>query len=272
MLMRTSRLTGPLLFALAALLLTGCPRRIPEPDDAIEKPEVLRRAIDARLEPVESARFKEVVLDYFGEKDRVKLRQLILVERPDRLRVQTRIPGTDGIMSLLVSNGETFSLHRRDTGVYYTGAPTPENINRLLPVDLSARDVTRVLLGGAPWDRFADEPGSPRLEWNDRSGQYRYSVVTDEGGELFMEVRPSDFAVVEVREIDARGAQIYSYTTDDWERADDELALPEYRRFVWPARKLDFSLEVGETQIDVDLPDLLFTFAPPPGSKIIEVD
>jgi outer membrane lipoprotein-sorting protein len=258
-------------FLVLGLALTSCNKRFPPPENALESPEQLREAIDVRLEQVETARFREVVLDYFGEKERVKVRQLILVERPDMLRVQTRIPGTDEILSLLVTDGEQFAMHERDSNKYYTGRPTPENINRLLPVDLSATDVVRVMLGGAPWDRFAREPGEPQLEWNTETGRYRYWVETDDGGELSMEVRHTDYAVVEVVEKDASGELVYMFETDDWERTES-IALPAYRRFEWPARDLDFSLDVGETQVDVDLPDSLFKLAPPPGSKIIPVD
>lgn len=269
---RTIRL-APLLLALLALgsLLAGCPKKIPPPDNAIEDPAKLREAIQARTEQFEDARFKEVVLDYFGKGERVKVRQLILVKQPEKVRVQTRVPGSNEIVSLLVTDGETFALHRRETNEYLTGPPTRKNINRLLPVDLSARDVVRVMLGGAPWDRFDREPGEPELEWDKRKGRYVYSVETRKGGRLEMEVRHPNYAVTAVREHGSGGELLYRYETDDWERFG-KRSLPIWRRFVWPARDLDFSLDVGETQVDVGLPDNLFQLSPPPGSKVRKVD
>lgn len=256
---------------LLSVALGSCTKTIPPPDNALESPEALRAAVDTRLEQIETARFLEVILDYFGKKDRVKVRQLILVKRPDMLRVQTRIPGTEEILSLLVTDGEEFAMHDRDSNKYYSGRPTPENINRLLPVDLSANDVVRVMLGGAPWDRFDREPGEPQMEWNGKTGRYRYWVSNDSGGELSMEVRHTDYAVVQVVETDADGEVVYELETDDWERTGS-VALPTYRRFVWPGRDLDFSLDVGDTQIDVDLEDSWFKLAPPAGSEIVPVD
>lgn len=255
----------------AVTLAFGCPKRIPPPDNAIESPAKLEEAVRSRTEEFSGARFKEVVLDYFGENERVKVRQLILVEQPDRVRVQTRLPGSNEIVSLLVSDGDTFALHRRDDNRYVTGPPTPENINRLLPVDLSARDVVRVMLGGAPWDRFASAPGSPSLEWDERNGKYAYSVRTNDGGRLEMRVRPTDYAVTAVTEYGADGESRYEYRTDDWKRFGDQ-ALPRWRRFVWPARDLDFSLAVETTEVDVELPNRLFRLEPPAGSTIIRVD
>lgn len=260
--------------ALAVVALSfavGCPKRVPPPDDAIESPSKLESAVRARTEQFPGARFKEVVLDYFGENERVKVRQLILVEQPDRVRVQTRLPGSNEIVSLLVSDGDTFAVHRRDNNRYVTGPPTPANINRLLPVDLSARDVVRVMLGGAPWDRFGSAPGSPSLEWDDRNGKYTYAVPTAEGGRLEMRVRPTDYAVTAVTEYGPDGSTRYKYRTDDWKRFGDR-ALPEWRRFVWPDRDLDFSLAVGTTEVGVELPNRLFRLEPPAGSTIIRVD
>jgi outer membrane lipoprotein-sorting protein len=269
--MRPYRILVLLTLAVTMSVATACQKQIPPPDNAIEEPAELRAAIDARLSQVDDARFKDLVLDYFGERERVKVRQLILVKQPDMLRVQTRLPGTDEIMSLLVTDGERFAMHERETNEYYTGVPTPRNINRILPVDLSARDVVRVMLGGAPWDRFDRGVGEPDLSWNSQTGRYLYSRETSSGGRLDMEVRHTDYAVITVVERDPSGEATYEYTTEDWSR-HGELSLPDYRRFVWPARDLDFSLDVGDTQLDVNLQDALFRLPPPPGSTIIDVD
>lgn len=265
---------GSWVFALfLALLFTwaGCTRHIAPPDNVIDDPQELRHAIDGRYAHVEDARFLNVVLDYFGSGERVRMRQLIAVQMPDRLLVQTRIPGSDEILNRLVSDGETFALHSRDTHEYITGAPTRENINRLLPVDLSAADVVRVMLGGAPWDRLDYEPGEVRLDWDSRRGEYALSVETHEGGVLSIYVRHTDYAVVGVIEVDADAKRVYEYTTKSW-KTYEGIVLPSWRRFVWPGENLDFSLDVGETQINIDLPDHLFEFPPPPGSRIIHLE
>jgi hypothetical protein len=251
---------------------TGCPRNIPEPDDALRDAPEVRAAVEARIEPAQSARFKEVVLDYFGNGDRVKVRQLLLVKKPSYVRVQTRLPGSDEILNLLVTDGQTFAMHKRDTNEYFTGKATRGNIARLLPVDLTPQDVLRVMLGGGPLDRFDTEgSGEPTMEWDGREGAYRYEVDTRDGGDLAMWVRHGDFGVTKVRQRNADDEVVWSYETDDWRRVEATV-LPDYRRFVWPARDLDFSMDVGETQLNVDLPEILFELPPPAGSREIVVD
>lgn len=264
----------PGLFMLAFLvfLSTACTRNIAPPADMLKMPEELRVAVDARAATIESARFRDVVLEYYGEGERVRLRQLILVEQPANLRVQTRLPGSDEILNLLVSDGTTFAMHQRDTHEYFTGVPSRENINHLLPLDLSGRDVVRVMLGGAPWDRFDQDSSAPTLEWDKKRGLYRYYVTRNESGNtLSMYIRHTDYAVVEVREMAPNGELVYAYTTEGWRRAGT-VSLPVYRRFIWPKRDLDFSLAVGDTQLNIRLESHLFELPPPPGSRIIELD
>lgn len=258
----------------ASLVLGACSTGpVERPDEAVDNVDEFRSAVDARLDDIDDGRFSNVTLEYFGDGERVRVNQLLIVERPDRLRVETRLPGSDEMISLLVSDGETFSLHEREDNKYYTGEPTRENINRLLPVDLSGRDVVQVMLGGAPWDRFDREAGSPTVEWDEQRGTYRYGVDRRNGNELVMYVRHDDFAVVEVEETDTDGEMVYSYVTENWEDLGD-IELPTYQRFQWPERDLDFSLDVSHTEVNVEFtPGInLFEFAPPPGSTIVEVD
>lgn len=259
-------LTASLLLFLLIPFISGCPKNIPPPKNQIEDPTELRAAVDARFSSFQSARFKNVVLDYFGKGDRVKVKQLILVMSPTYLRVQTRMPASDEIMSLLVSDGQQFSMHRRDTNEYFSGTASKENIAKLLPIELSAADVSRVMLGSAPWDRFDEQSSPPTLSWDGSEGAYKYKVDRNAGGELRMWVRHTDYAVVKMVETNTSGDEVYSYSTDDWKRYGNR-ALPEFRRFEWPDRDLDFSMEVGETQLDVELPESLFELPPPAGSR-----
>ena len=263
---------------LALLGLWGCPKHIPPPANLITSPVQLRAAIDGRVESIDSLRLKGVVTDYFDAEGRVKVRQLILVRPNDKIRVQTRLPGSDEIVNLLACSQGRCAMHNRNSNEYLHGSGSAENVSMLLPIDLSAADVVRVMSGGAPWDRFASFDGVESVSWDTRVGRYLYRSLRDDGS-LTMSVRSTDFAVVEISQFDSDQKVVYRYTTDDWQvrRASGStpstsVALPDYRRFLWPLRQLDFSMSVGETQVGVPLSDALFELAPPPGSRVVDVD
>ena len=183
--------------------------------------------------------------------------------------IRLATPTTDDKrLPAVLANTSGFVYYVSITGI--TGAATPENIGRLLPVNLSAHDVSRVMLGGAPWDRFDAFGEEPTMKWDRREGKYRYSVEGPDGGSLTMWVRPTDFAVEEVRQLNPDDDVVYRYETDRW-KAHGNTVLPAWRRFVWPERDLDFSMDVGETQLNVELPEQLFQLPPPAGSEIIQV-
>ncbi len=263
------------LLSLLTLTLSAC-GDIPPPDNEIKDPYLLKAAIDARVEQIQDARLKEVVLDYFGQRDgkqeRIKVRQVIVVKDQDKLRIHTKLPGSEELLSVLVSDGTTFAIHQRDTNTYYKGTPSRENINRISPLklDLSAQDIVRVMLGGAPWDRFGNNKARPTLAWNSKTGRYRLAVRTNSGSTLSMEVRHTDFAVLQVQETNTSGEATYTYEASSWKRVG-AVSMPTFMRFVWPGKNLDFSLDVGETRLNTSVEDQIFPFPPPLGSQIIEV-
>lgn len=265
----TKNLASIILLSTLLVFQACCTKDIPPPKNQIKDTGILKAAVEARVEQFKAARFKKVVLDYYG-KERIRVRQVILVKPPGKLRVQTKVPASEEIISLLVANEQQFSMHKRDTNEYFTGQPTRAAVNQLLPLNLSPKDVVHVMLGGAPWDRFMNEGNRVTLTWNRETGRYLVETKTRAGGKLMMEVRHTDFAVVLLEETNKKGDTIYKYTTKDWKRYGT-LSLPNYRRFIWPAKNLDFSIDVGETQLNITMPDNWFELSPPAGSTIIQV-
>ena len=152
--------------ALLALLAPACMKPIPRPSDAISEPGELLEAVKASSLEIESLRMKDVRLDYFGAQGRVSVRQTLLQQQPDRLRVQTYIPGFDGVAGVLVCACGQFAFHDRQEDIYYYGPATAKNVGRVLPLGLNCRDMGHVLLGGAPHDRLEAAGGEPSLRWD----------------------------------------------------------------------------------------------------------
>lgn len=258
--------------ALGALLCaSGCPQPIPRPQDAVEDPQELLEAVRAATLEIHSARLKNVRLDYFGQQGRVSVRQTLLQQHPDRLRVQTYIPGFDGVAGVLVCACGQFAFHDRQEDVYYYGPASAENVARVLPLGLNCRDMGHVLLGGAPHDRLqAGAPGAS-LSWDEQTGRYRLEMQPDSGqdagNKVMMQIRHKDWRVAEMKTVAPGGQVLYHYTAEDFTPTQGHL-LPEARRFVVADGGEDFSLRSGETQLDPELPEGLFSLAPPSGSRV----
>ena len=260
------------ILALAALtLLTACPMDLPPPNDQVSDARSLMEGVHSASEEIKDARFKDVRLDYFGEKGRLSVRQLVLVSHPDRVRIQTYIPGFEGVAGVLACACGRFAYHDRRENVYYHGPSTARNVARVLPVGLSCEDLVHVMLGGAPHDRLNRAGGAPNLTWDRRTGRYRVtqtgSAGDDAGAKFELQIRHGDWRVAEMIVGDGEGGVRYKYTADRFETTDGHV-LPTKRRFVVPATDEDFSLTVGETQINPELPDVLWHLAPPGGTPI----
>lgn len=256
--------------AAAALALAGCPRDIPPPDNQITDAAELLGAVRGTSTSVSQARFKDVRLDYFGQQGRATVRQLIAMSHPDRIRIQTYIPGMEDVAGMLVCACGRFAFHDRNEDVYYYGPATASNVARVLPVGLDCADLAHVMLGGAPHNRLDALGSAPALSWDRREGLYRLewdkTGAEDERVELL--VRHGDWRVARMTTWDAAGQTRYDYAADRFARIDG-LVLPEKRRFL-AGEGEDFSLTQEKVELDPDpeFPEAIFMLAPPTGSPV----
>jgi len=253
------------------LLLCACPSTFPPPTDQMRDPEELRRAVDGAIAEVQSARFKNVRLDYFGEQGRLTVRQLILYSAPDRLRVQTYIPGFDGIAGVLVCACGRFAYHDRRSDVYSYGEATAANVGRVLPIGLTCRDVGALMLGAAPNDKLAEAGGEAALAWDETTGRYKLSIPVVRGAQrgstVEVQIRHGDWRVAGLRTVASDGEDLFVYSADDFERVAGML-LPNKRRFLIASTDDDFSLTGLDVEINPELSDTLFGLAPPSGTTL----
>lgn len=263
-----------LVLAALAIGLSGCQRFMKRPDDAITEVVPLKQAMRDHGKNIDALRFPEVVLEYYGEGNRIKVRQLILVKGVDAVRIQTRVPASEEILSLLVTQNGHFTMHDRQSNDAYQGPSSPKNIARLLPVDLTPRDLVSILKGGAPWDKIEEaikKGGVEELTWDGTKGLSVYRVAAPGQGSLSVWVRHHDSATQEVEQRDEKGEVLWHYGAESW-KSFGPLELPTYRRFVMPARDLDFSLETERVDLNPHLPDQVFELEPPLGSRLHLLD
>lgn len=84
---------------------------------------------------------------YFGEEGRIRVRTIVLAQRPSAFRVETLSPLEQPI-DVMTSDGNTVWLLSK--GRLRIGPATPDRIARLLPLALPPDAVVDILLGGVP--------------------------------------------------------------------------------------------------------------------------
>lgn len=144
--------------ALALLASLGC-ARVPPPDLSRNPGELLaqvREVQDRILSCRGSARLGVSSPSLSGTLD-----AWVAAERSGRLRVDV-FDFFGNPAATLVAAGGRFSLWDARAGAIYTGDDTPENLARLLPVPLGARELSLIVCGSAPLAggvAVAAEPG-----------------------------------------------------------------------------------------------------------------
>ncbi len=241
------------------------------PEDAVEDPGQLVDLMTGRAEGVSSARYRVVSEYYGGDLRGANFRQVVLIRQPADIHVQILSP-FDQTLQVLVSNDEALSLYDFEHETFYRGAPTPENLARLLPFYLSAADIVRVLVGGPPLDLMSDDRAAYALSWNEDDGLYRLVVPLATGdGTLELGVRHGDWAIASARRLTASGEQVFELRTGDFE-LQGGLEIPMRLRFLLDRpEEIDMSLDVERVEIDPTLPDSLFELQPPAGVEVIDL-
>lgn len=143
-----------ILAALLLCILTGCTTAIvaPVPSQAPTRqwnPGELIEALRQRAEQFRSLRAL-ARLDYTGPEGKNGFQEAILVQRPDRLRLET-LSFLGAIMIVTVNDKEILGYLPRE-GAFLRGERSTENLRRLtkIPLGLEMKEVTALLLGLPP--------------------------------------------------------------------------------------------------------------------------
>ena len=138
-------------------VLAGCATTTvqPIPTEAPTHPweaAQLRDAITQRREKFQSVRALARV-DYSGPEGKNGFQEAILVQRPDRLRLET-LTMLGAILIVTVNNKEIVGYHPRE-GVYVRGQGSKANIQKYTQIPLELDEITALLLGLPPVDAKA---------------------------------------------------------------------------------------------------------------------
>src|SRR6185436_3243993 len=171
--------------ALAVLMLAGCgPRRV-EPllsPTSIDLPAGadLLGSLRARRESIRGLRAL-ARLTYTVEGDSRRTRQILVAERPDRLRLEVLSPF--GTVFVLATDRGQLAAYVPEEGTVYRGSASADNLARYMQVDLPVSTAVDLILGTPPMDARREpvvsrEDGLVKL-WQDAGQRVYVTWLTD---------------------------------------------------------------------------------------------
>jgi hypothetical protein len=143
--------------------LFGCATVIPPPEIKPPSPQwesgKLIESITGRREQFRSLRALAQV-DYAGPDGKHGFQEAVIVQRPDRLRLET-LTFMGAILIVTANNKEIIGYHPRE-GVFVRGERSKDNLRRYTQIPLELEEITTLLIGLPPVD--TSEP--PKQEGN----------------------------------------------------------------------------------------------------------
>lgn len=108
-------------------------------------------------------------VQYWGTEGRTGFQEAILVQRPDRLRLETLSP-LGAILIVTVDADEIAGFHTRE-GLFYRGRSSKENLLRYTHIPLALDEVTSLLMGLPPVEIPSQwQEGEGAIHWEVEGG------------------------------------------------------------------------------------------------------
>lgn len=253
-----------------ALVMSACgAAQHPMPEPGIQRAEVLIEHVQQREQLLHSAR-AEAVMEYFGNDGRVRVRQALLARRPGNFRLETLSP-MDSTLAVVVTNDTELTYYDLADEKAYTGAPTAQNLARLIPLWLSPAQIVHVVLGSVPFDVVDAAPDAWSVAWDGKKNAWRLDADTLDGGTMQFWVRNESWVLAGARARDSSDNVLWEIRTADFERVSDgenDTELPKRIRFLMNDEDLDVSLTVKRYEINPDLGEYLFELFVPDVEQI----
>lgn len=241
-----------------ALALGACGGRYPRPDNALENPAVVIAHVQKQSDALETLTGL-LALEVWRDSERVRLRQLIVVARPDKLRVDTLSP-FEQPLSMMASDGETVSIYSLEERRFWRGPSTPRNLARLVPLRLEGEELASVLRGGVP---LIDHQ-QVAMDWDADVGCYAVTL-TGVARRQRLCVEPEHLRVLESRVW--RGDTL-QYKARFGQYSDEEGGIPTRLRFEVPEDDLQVDVQVVDHKRNPTVAADAFIVEPPRGIEV----
>ncbi|HKK00873.1 MAG TPA: DUF4292 domain-containing protein [Desulfuromonadales bacterium] len=248
-------------FLLLCLMLTACaPRAIRPPELHPVPATTLLASVSASGRAFHSLRglAKVKVVDSGRT---IGGTQVILAEKPDRLRAETLSPFGQPLL-VLASDGRQLSILAPGEGRFYQGPATAQNLGRFTGFAVPLPTLVQILLYQVPVIA-----GSQQSVSITKDGRYRLTLQTYNGQR-------------EVLYFDANKRLVeMNYSADgelkflvSWSRfTTGERAFPQAATLSLPRQQTEVSLMFTELKINAPIPAERFDLKPPAGVSIVDL-
>ena len=173
---------------------TACPHRVSRPPDGPTEPGPILSRFAERSHALKSLSGM-LSLEVWRGDERVRLRQLLLVQPPNRIRVDTLSP-FDQPLAMMASDGQIVTIYSIEKQRFEQGPATQDHLARLLRLPLTGEELAAIMAGGVPIPTGA----VTTLDWDDETGVWVLGVAVRESGRRQrIAVEPAAFRVVELR-------------------------------------------------------------------------
>jgi len=222
----------------------------------------LQATLNQRRETLRSLR-SEASIAVMSPERSAKATQLLIVERPDRLRVEVLSP--PGVVFALASANGDLAAWVRDENRVYRGAATPGNLARYAGIDLQITDAVDILLGGPPRRTVREASVDAEPE----TGRVRLRQETDSGAQIvFFAGEP--LLPVEVQEIGGGGDLLWRAHFDAYQSVGG-FALATRIGVDVPGTGQSILVALRDAELNPSLPASVFVLPTPAGSSEVQL-
>ena len=186
-------------------------------------------------------------------------KKLFIVQRPDRLRLET-LTFLGAILIVTANDKEIIGFHPRE-GVFVRGAPTKENLRRYTQIPLELKEITTLLSGLPPVDANA----TPTLEGNTlifaQNGRKRDALTFD-----LQQPVPSKWERFNAEGKVELSAQFSNYVSTP------AGLFPQRIVFEAPLQKKKVEIRYQEPEINGTIPAELFSQQKPANAQEVPIE
>jgi outer membrane lipoprotein-sorting protein len=196
---------------------------------------------------------------YSGPDGKRSFQEVVLLRRPDRLRLETLSPM--GALLILTASGEEIAGFHTREGIFYRGKSSIENLYRYTQVPLGLDELTAVLMGLPPI--------AARGEWSTAGP----SIVHDlgSGWKETITFDPSQFLPIRWQRLNPQGevelsARFSDFTTTPAGPFPLKIVLES------PTQKRRLEITYQEPELNVELASALFLQQKPENAREVPLE